>query len=151
MRRSAAVVLAAGTLVASVGVIAAPAQAAAPLKGRYVSKNGWKTIEASGSFTRTGRQVRVALTLKDTARDGRTACVRFRFEPAKGQGRNADVQTYFLKDWLPKKQRWVRADRPMTQKGQTYSYMTGHAFVRECSMDPRAKRKLQLGPARKLY
>jgi hypothetical protein len=153
MRRSVAVAIAAGTAMAGLAV-AAPAEAAAPAaapgKGRFVTKNGWKTIEASGAYTRKRRQVNVAFTLKDTAKDRRTACVRFRFEPGKGQGKRADVQTYFLRVWIPKKRRWFRADEPMAQRGQIYSYMTGHALVRECSMNPR-NGKAKFGPWKKLY
>ena len=79
MRRIAALtitsVLMAGGMAA---LAAAPAEAAVAAK-KWKAPNQVSGTESWGTYTRSGGRTYVKGKLRDTARNGRTACVRFKF------------------------------------------------------------------------
>ncbi|TDE30186.1 hypothetical protein [Actinomadura sp. 6K520] len=75
MRRIAAVAVTAGTLMAGMAVVATPAQAAT----KWVPYNSYGNVSAWGTYARSGGTTYVKGYLRDGAKNGWTACVRFLF------------------------------------------------------------------------
>ncbi|HEX2316672.1 MAG TPA: hypothetical protein VHJ17_23205 [Thermomonospora sp.] len=127
MRRIGVVVL---TTLALAG-LAAPveaAQAAPPDKRKWAAPDGIADVAAWGTYTRGDGRVVIRGRLADAAKDGRTACVRFK---ATERGRRAHV----LKAAIVVRRggrHWYH-DGEATVRITTSSPNTGHLHVQECS------------------
>ena len=77
MRRIAAVALTAGTLMAGMAVVGAPAEAAAAKS--WKPYNSYTGLGSWGTYTRGSGKTYVKGYLRDTKKNGWTACVRFLF------------------------------------------------------------------------
>ncbi|MEV3922403.1 hypothetical protein [Actinomadura coerulea] len=77
MRRIAAVALTAGTLMAGMAAVGAPAEAAAT--GSWQPYNSYSHVLAKGTYTRSGGSTAVTGYLYDDKKNGWTSCVRFKF------------------------------------------------------------------------
>ncbi|MCP9953606.1 MULTISPECIES: hypothetical protein [Actinomadura] len=77
MRRIAAVALTAGTLMAGMAAVSAPAEAAAT--GNWKPYDSYGGIYTWGKYSRSGGSTAVTGYLRDTKKNGWTACVRFLF------------------------------------------------------------------------
>jgi hypothetical protein len=77
MRRIAAVALTAGTLMAGMAAVSAPAEAAAT--GSWKPYNSYSHVASWGTYKRSGGATAVTGYLADDKKNGWTACVRFKF------------------------------------------------------------------------
>lgn len=77
MRRFAAIALTAGTLMAGMAAVGAPAEAAAAKS--WKPYNSYGNLAAWGTYTRSGGKTYVKGYLGDYKKNGWTACVRFLF------------------------------------------------------------------------
>ncbi|TYB47762.1 hypothetical protein [Actinomadura chibensis] len=142
MRRIAAVALTAGTLMAGMAAVGAPAEAAAKSWAPY---NSYSNISAWGTYSRSGGSTYVKGYLRDGKRNGWTACVRFLFTEGNKQywsrhkiigiDRNGNQYNY---------------DGAATVSISAKSSYSSHLWVQECARSKKTG-KYVYGKGKKLF
>ncbi|MFC4053292.1 MULTISPECIES: hypothetical protein [Actinomadura] len=141
MRRIAAVALTAGTLMAGMAAVGTPAEAATS----WAPYNSYSNISAWGTYSRSGGSTYVKGYLRDSAKNGWTACVRFLFTEGS-------------------KQYWSRHKIiATTSSGSTYNFdgkgtvaisakssYSSHLWVQECGRNKKTGKYLY-GKGKKLF
>ncbi|KAB2345942.1 hypothetical protein [Actinomadura rudentiformis] len=166
MRRFAAVALSAGTLMAGMAAVSAPAQAdsvkltdsaaasaastaAAPTAS--AAARGWKAIntyryiDAWGTYTRSGGKTYVKAYLRDTKANYYTACVRFLFQ----EGKRAYWSRHHIVGVRPNGSRYA-FDGKGTITIRTSSSYSSHLWVQECGRSTK-NGKFYYGKGKKLF
>ncbi|MFC5179876.1 hypothetical protein [Actinomadura harenae] len=109
----------------------------------WVSKNGWSTIKAYGTYNRTKSGVKVSFSLADTKRNGWSPAVQFRTSNGKYLYTSG---VYYLK------YRGVPADFKFSHYyGVFTSSYTKHLYVREAGVSVKNTKKIAYGPWKALY
>jgi hypothetical protein len=150
MRRIAAVALAAGTLMAGMTAVSAPASATpaqAPVQAAAAAKwapyDSYNNISAWGTYTR-GSKVYVTGYLRDGATNGWTACVRFLFkEGSKGYWSRHKIIA--VKNGVQ-----YNFDGKATVKISASSSYNDHLYVQECGRNKKTG-KYVYGKGKKLF
>ncbi|MFI0447123.1 hypothetical protein [Actinomadura sp. 6N118] len=166
MRRFAAVALSAGTLMAGMAAISAPAQAdsaklvdsaastaastaAAPTASAaarsWKAINSYPRINAWGTYTRSGGKTYVKAYLQDTKANYYTACVRFLFQ----EGKRATWSRHHIVGVRPNGTRYF-FDGEGTITIRTSSSYSSHLWVQECGRSSKTK-KFYYGKGKKLF
>jgi hypothetical protein len=149
MRRIATVALAAGVALAGLGAVATTADAATHT---WVTKDGWKTIKANGSYKRTTSSVSTSGYLHDTSNNGWSPAVQFK--AIKIVKKNQKIYTYT--QWSGvyfASYKGVPADFKFDYYyGHffTSSYTT-HLYVREAAIKESNRKTVKFAGWKKLY
>jgi hypothetical protein len=141
MRRIATVALATGVALAGLGAVATTADAATH---SWVTKDGWKSIKAGGTYKRTSTAVSISGWLQDTSNNGWSPAVQFKTtEGHKTQWSYVYYLTYRGKPADFKfKHTWGHF---FTSKN------TSHLYVREVAIKESNRNVLRYGAWKKLY
>ncbi|MFC4913220.1 hypothetical protein [Actinomadura gamaensis] len=132
-------------LVPSVKLPAATSGVGAAATHDWATKDGWSTLKASGTYSRTSKKVTAKVWLTDYKKNGWSPAVQFRTFTGKtpydsrvigvlnrNTGRPADLKfTFYAGTW--------------------YSTHTTHLYVREIGISVSNPRKAAFGPWKKLY
>jgi hypothetical protein len=143
MRRIAAVALAAGTVMAGMAVAGAPAEAAAAKS--WKPYNSYSGIDAWGTYTRSGGKTYVKGYLRDTKKNGWTACVRFLFT----EGNNKYWSRFKIVGYTSGGTQY-NYDGKATVKIKTSSSYSWHLWVQECGRNKKTGKYLY-GKGKKLF
>lgn len=152
MRRFAAVALTAGALLTGTALAGAPADAATTHS--WAPYNSYGNVSAWGTYTRQGGSTYVTGYLRDGAKNGWTACVRFLFtEGAK----DSNGKPYTKKYWSRFKivgytssGTQYNYDGKATVKIKTSSSYSWHLWVQECGRNKKTGQYLY-GKGKKLF
>ncbi|MEU8345694.1 hypothetical protein SAMN05443665_106322 [Actinomadura meyerae] len=143
MRRFAAVALTAGTLMAGMAAVGAPAEAAAAKSWKPI--NSYGKIDAWGTYTRSGGKTYVKGYLRDTKKNGWTACVRFLFTEG-----NKKYWSRFKIIGVTSGGAKYNFDGKATVKISVSSSYSSHLWVQECGRNKKTG-KYYYGKGKKLF
>ncbi|MDL4775731.1 MULTISPECIES: hypothetical protein [Thermomonosporaceae] len=139
MRRIAAVALAAGTLMAGMAAVGAPAEAAVTKK--WAPYNKYSNLASWGTYTRSGGSVYVSGYLQDSKKNGWTACVRFKFtEGGKAYWSRHKIVT----------SSGANFDNKGTVSIKVSSSYSSHLYVQECGRSKKSGQYVY-GPGKTLF
>jgi hypothetical protein len=141
MRRIATVALATGVAMAGLGAVATTADAASH---SWTTKNGWSSLKAGGTYSRTSTKVSTSGWLQDFKNNGWSPAVQFKAtEGNKTQWSNVFFLTYKGKP----------ADFKFKHSyGHFFtSYYTSHLYVREAGIKESNRNVVRYGGWKKLY
>jgi hypothetical protein len=152
MRRFAAVALTAGALLTGTALAGTPAEAAAAHK--WAPYDSYGGVSAWGTYTRSGGSTYVTGYLRDSKKNGWTACVRFLFtEP----GKDANGKPITKKYWSRFKivgytsgGSQYNYDGKATVSIKTSSTYSSHLWVQECGRNKKTGKYLY-GKGKKLF
>jgi hypothetical protein len=143
MRRFAAVALTAGTLLTGTALVGSPAEAATSHK--WEPYNSYSNISAWGSYTRSGGSTYVTGYLRDSKKNGWTACVRFLFT----EGSKKYWSRFKIVGYTSSGSQY-NFDGKATVKIKTSSSYSSHLWVQECGRNKKTGKYLY-GKGKKLF
>ncbi|KAB2370553.1 hypothetical protein [Actinomadura montaniterrae] len=144
MRRFAAVALTAGTLLTGTALTGAPAAQAATTHS-WAPYNSYSNISAWGTYTRKGGSTYVTGYLRDSKKNGWTACVRFLFTEG-----NKKYWSRFKIVGYTSGGTQYNYDGKATVKIKTSSSYSWHLWVQECGRNKKTGKYLY-GKGKKLF
>jgi len=121
MRRIAALTMTTALMVGSMATFATSADAAASKK--WKAPNQVSGTESWGTYSKSGGRTYIKGKLRDTARNGRTACVRFKFTEGRSIYYYRSSIKYTTGPWF---------DGRGTISISTSSNLSSHLYVQEC-------------------
>ncbi|MBD2896887.1 hypothetical protein ABT299_28235 [Spirillospora sp. NPDC000708] len=143
MRRFAAVALTAGALLTGTALAGAPAEAATTHS--WAPYNSYGGVSAWGTYTRQGGSTYVTGYLRDSKKNGWTACVRFLFtEGTKKYWSRFKIVGYTSSGTQ------YNYDGKATVKIKTSSSYSWHLWVQECGRNKKTGQYLY-GKGKKLF
>jgi hypothetical protein len=141
MRRIATVALATGVALAGLGAVATTADAATH---SWVTKDGWKSIKAGGTYSRTSTYVSIKGWLQDTSNNGWSPAVQF--QATEGSKAQRSYVFYFT------------VNGKLADFAFKHSYghfftskYTSHLYVREVAVKETNRNTVRYGAWKKLY
>jgi hypothetical protein len=143
MRRIAAVALTAGTLMAGMAAVSAPAEAAAT--GSWKPYNSYSHVAAWGSYKRASGNTYVTGYLADDKKNGWTACVRFKFT----EGSKVYWSRFKIVGVTPSGTRY-NFDGVAKVKISVKSTYGSHMWVQECGRNKKTG-KYYYGKGKKIF
>ncbi|QKG25383.1 hypothetical protein [Actinomadura verrucosospora] len=143
MRRFAAVALTAGALLTGTALAGAPAEAATAHK--WAPYNSYGNLSAWGTYTRSGGSTYVTGYLRDSKKNGWTACVRFLFT----EGSKKYWSRFKIVGYTSSGSQY-NFDGKATVKIKTSSTYSSHLWVQECGRNKKTGKYLY-GKGKKLF
>jgi len=125
MRRIAALTITSVLMAGGMAALAAPADAAVAAK-KWKAPNHVSGTESWGTYTRSNGRTYVKGKLRDTSRNGRTACVRFKFTEGRSIYYYRSSIKYTTGPWF---------DGRGTISISTSSNLSSHLYVQECILN----------------